>query len=498
MDIAKGSPHFTNTVPTFLLKLINLLQEPDYKEYVSWNEDGTAFTVHDQGNFAKHVLPVYFKHNKFASFVRQLNMYGFRKVSTVMHGGIASLHDTAIQFHHPLFIRGEESLLPYIKRKVNQGGGKLFTEEISQVLDNVQDIKDTQNGISNTLSSLKRENEDLWREVVSLRQKHSHQQKVVNRLIQFLVSLVQHHGMGMKRRMPLMIDDASESSQPNKLARTDDGNSVNLNSTAVAGNPNIMFRTNENTPDEDGPLITELLTQKPEPGDVLSDVNDSNMLNATDNDDFDISELIQVNSPLNRPADSEKQTPSTTSVNETTSDSAANYFTTIPTNEESGLSYLMGTSNTPNATKEENKTAPTPLNKENNQQVAIPVKFPTSLSSKSLLDNSAIPDPDHLNSSMDMIQNNLKDIQRRLSNNEQVELDYDIIQELFNNSVDITPNPANLFEPSPDLITPETENNNKSALVQYNNGTPGVADSNPDTIQFSAETIGDILDMLKE
>jgi heat shock transcription factor 1 len=58
------------------------------------------------------------------------------------------------------------------------------------------------------LDTMKKENEALWREVVNLRQKHSSQQKIVNKLIQFLVSIVQprmhHHGahvgQAVKRR----------------------------------------------------------------------------------------------------------------------------------------------------------------------------------------------------------------------------------------------------------------------------------------------------------
>uniref|UniRef100_H2ZEC6 HSF-type DNA-binding domain-containing protein n=1 Tax=Ciona savignyi TaxID=51511 RepID=H2ZEC6_CIOSA len=478
MEITKTQPGLSSVVPTFLLKLLNLLQEPEYKDYVSWNEDGTAFTVHDQGNFAKHVLPVYFKHNKFASFVRQLNMYGFRKVTTVMHGGIASLHDTAIQFHHPFFIRGEESLLPYIKRKVNQTGGKLIGEEISQVLDNVQDIKETQNGISNTLSELKRENEDLWREVVSLRQKHSHQQKVVNRLIQFLVSLVQHHGMGMKRRMPLMIDDASESSQRNKMARTEEVSRIDSNTTALTGNPDITFRANDSPTVQDGPLITELLTQKSEP----TELDTGNTLD--NEDDFDISELIQIHSPKSTDKSS------STTLN-SSKDSPASYFTDIPTNERSGVSYLMGASNEPTISNKKSSNQVSKLSNSkkevNNQQVAIPSKF---------VSPNKASDTDYLNSNMDIIQTNLKDIQRRLSNNEQIELDYDIIQELFNNSVDITPNPGNMFDPAPvSLNLPQDDTS--GALVQYNSIDKST-DNDPEQIQFSSENLGDILDMLKE
>lgn len=41
--------------------------------FVFW-QSGNSFHVFDQGQFAKEVLPKYFKHNNMASFVRQLNM----------------------------------------------------------------------------------------------------------------------------------------------------------------------------------------------------------------------------------------------------------------------------------------------------------------------------------------------------------------------------------------------------------------------------------------
>lgn len=63
-----------SNVPAFLVKLWKLVEDPQYEEHISWNKNGTGFLVHDQATFAREILPKYFKHNNFASFVRQLNM----------------------------------------------------------------------------------------------------------------------------------------------------------------------------------------------------------------------------------------------------------------------------------------------------------------------------------------------------------------------------------------------------------------------------------------
>merc|ERR1719153_630295 len=72
---------------------------------------------------------------------------------------------------------------------------------VNEVLTEVSLIKDRQEDIDGKLDTMKNENEALWREVLSLRQKHTQQQKIVNKLIQFLVALVQPRmGGAMKRR----------------------------------------------------------------------------------------------------------------------------------------------------------------------------------------------------------------------------------------------------------------------------------------------------------
>ena len=62
---------------------------------------------------------------------------------------------------------------------------------MNEVLSEVSQIKDRQEDLDSKLDTMRNENEALWREVLGLRQKHSQQQKIVNKLIQFLVALVQ-------------------------------------------------------------------------------------------------------------------------------------------------------------------------------------------------------------------------------------------------------------------------------------------------------------------
>ncbi|CAA3003572.1 heat stress transcription factor B-4-like [Olea europaea subsp. europaea] len=90
----------------FLTKTYQLVDDPTTNHIVSWGEDDTTFVVWRPSEFARDLLPNYFKHSNFSSFVRQLNTYGFRKIVP-----------DRWEFANDFFKKGEKKLLCEIHRR---------------------------------------------------------------------------------------------------------------------------------------------------------------------------------------------------------------------------------------------------------------------------------------------------------------------------------------------------------------------------------------------
>jgi hypothetical protein len=134
----------------FLLRLFNMLSDPKHESTIGWTESGLSFEIKNIPEFSTVVLPQYFKHKNFSSFVRQLNMYDFHKE-----------RDTGeVQIYgHPCFVRGEKEKLTQVHRKTSDqyveskpvmtlekkyniisSKQKLLTEKISALEQNYQEV----------------------------------------------------------------------------------------------------------------------------------------------------------------------------------------------------------------------------------------------------------------------------------------------------------------------------------------------------------------------
>ncbi|XP_041506043.1 heat shock factor protein 4 isoform X4 [Microtus oregoni] len=209
-------------VPAFLGKLWALVGDPGTDHLIRWSPSGTSFLVSDQSRFAKEVLPQYFKHSNMASFVRQLNMYGFRKVVSIEQGGLLRPESDHVEFQHPSFVRGREQLLERVRRKVPALRGddsRWRPEDLGRLLGEVQALRGMQESTEARLQELRQQNEILWREVVTLRQSHSQQHRVIGKLIQCLFGSLQTapSSTGTKRKLSLMLDEGDSCSASAKF-----------------------------------------------------------------------------------------------------------------------------------------------------------------------------------------------------------------------------------------------------------------------------------------
>ena len=103
------------TVP-FPEKLMNMLdvESSSNPDVVSWSTHGRAFVVHRPRAFASEVMPGHFRQSKLTSFQRQLNLYGFRRITQGRDSGA---------YYHELFLRGRPHLCAMMQRQKVKGTG---------------------------------------------------------------------------------------------------------------------------------------------------------------------------------------------------------------------------------------------------------------------------------------------------------------------------------------------------------------------------------------
>jgi HSF-type DNA-binding len=90
------------------------VSESGHSSIVRWLPHGRAFKIYNKSLFVEHVLPVYFPaQTEYASFQRQLNIYGFVRLNCK--------GPDKNGYYHEFLLRGRQQLATLIPRKAGKG-----------------------------------------------------------------------------------------------------------------------------------------------------------------------------------------------------------------------------------------------------------------------------------------------------------------------------------------------------------------------------------------
>ena len=209
-------------------------------ELIRWSDDGKSFIVLDEDEFAKTLIPELFKHNNYASFVRQLNMYGFHKKVGLADNSMRASerkNKSPSEYSHDYFRQGHPELLWAIQKPKNTtsggpkgkikkeqdgleiddnddyvedvsiggvqaprprlaiepvGGGSMSsnTQELARLVQNeLRAIRAQQAAIAKTIQDLKQEHQNLYSQAMTFQEQHTRHENSINAILTFLATV---------------------------------------------------------------------------------------------------------------------------------------------------------------------------------------------------------------------------------------------------------------------------------------------------------------------
>ena len=218
---------------------------------IRWNEAGDGFIVLDEDEFARTLIPELFKHSNYASFVRQLNMYGFHKRVGLSDNSMKASerkNKAPSEYYNAYFRRGHPNLLWLInkpksgnKKKPNskkddgdagsddEGAEEIYSslnnnahlhnlnsasatgsgipanhataqqlasevgplqkKDIIQVRTQLEKLQQQQVAISALLGQMRKEHNQLFQQAVTFQDQHNRHENSINAILNFLANV---------------------------------------------------------------------------------------------------------------------------------------------------------------------------------------------------------------------------------------------------------------------------------------------------------------------
>ncbi|KAK8612758.1 hypothetical protein V6N13_092865 [Hibiscus sabdariffa] len=210
MDDAQGS---SSSLPPFLTKTYEMVDDPSNDSIVSWSASNKSFIVWNPPEFAKELLPRFFKHSNFSSFIRQLNIYGFRKIDPEQW-----------EFANEDFIRGQPHLLRNIQRRkpvhshsmqnlLGHGASILTESERQNFRDEIERLKNEKELLLLELKSHEQERQGFEIQMRLLRERLQNMEQRQHKILSSVTRVLQKPGVAIeltpqfeasdrKRRLP--------------------------------------------------------------------------------------------------------------------------------------------------------------------------------------------------------------------------------------------------------------------------------------------------------
>ncbi|KAL1225946.1 Heat stress transcription factor A-4c [Cardamine amara subsp. amara] len=185
----------SSSLPPFLTKTYEMVDDSSSDSIVSWSDNNKSFIVKNPAEFSRGLLPRFFKHKNFSSFIRQLNTYGFRKIDPEKW-----------EFSNDDFVRGRPHLMKNIHRRKPvhshslqnlQAQNPLTESERQSMKDQIERLRKEKEGLLLELQNQEQERKGFELQVTTLKDRLQHMEHHQKSIVAFVSQVLEKPGLSL-------------------------------------------------------------------------------------------------------------------------------------------------------------------------------------------------------------------------------------------------------------------------------------------------------------